>query len=141
MRQFFVSICLAALLFIVISCKKETNSIPTLIQGVWELRTTSGMFSVTYPPGNGNTIKFTDNHYEIASNGQITKRGRYVIIRDLSASAETCLVIPDNKYTNRIIYDFMVNKKIFIQISDNKLTSLSGCFAIDGGSFKEYLKQ
>jgi hypothetical protein len=141
MKYLIVSISLASLLLNIISCKKESNSQFTALEGVWELRQKGGSLTTTYPPGNGNTIEFFGNHYEFISNGQVTKRGRFNIVRDLSAGNGTCLVIPVNQYTNRIIYDYGVNKKIFFQISADKLTFLSGCFAIDAGSFQDYVKQ
>jgi hypothetical protein len=142
MNKKFISLCFGTLFLFVVSCKKESNVISNSIEGLWELRRASGMFSTAYPPGNGHIIKFTDNNYEISVNGQITQSGRYSIVPDSTAESATCLVIPAGQYTNRIIYDNNVTaKKVFIEISGNSLVFLSGCFAYDAGSSSEYARQ
>jgi len=143
MKKILVSVCLGASLLLIFGCKKENNLISNSLQGLWELRQTSGMLTTIYPHGNGHTIKFSGNSFEISSNGQTTQSGQYEIKRDLTAGSETCLVIPAGQYTNRIVYhnNTTNQKKIFLQILDNKLILLSGCFAIDAGSSNEYARQ
>jgi hypothetical protein len=139
MKQLLFLICCVCLFA---GCKKGTNAISSSIQGLWELRHASGMFTTNYAPGNGNTIKFTDGRYETTTNGQPTKSGSYQVVQDLSVGAETCLVIGSGQYTNRIIYDNdLISRKVFVEISNNKLSFLSGCFAYDAGSFVEYERQ
>ena len=49
--------------------------------------------------------------------------------------AEVGLVVPSGQFTNRIIFDGdFVSRKTFIEVSNNKLTLLSGFFPPDGGS-------
>ncbi len=110
------------------------------LQGLWELRKAVGMIVTDYPPGNGTTIRFTGNNYEYTVNGQVDK-GEFEIVKDLSVQEATCLSIPQGEFTERIIYKNMSSdRKIFLKISGNRLTFVSGCFAYDGGSFEEYEK-
>jgi len=132
----------AVILLINTNCKKENNNDNNSsegLEGVWELRGARSMLISTYPPGNGHIISFTGNKYEITENGQITRSGEFQVIEDLTASESTCLNIPAGKYTSRIIYDNnMTAAKTFFEISENKLTLVSGCFAVDAGSSLEY---
>src|SRR4030095_2245362 len=127
------------------SCKKENNNDDNSsegLEGVWELRSARSMLTSTFPPGNGHIISFTGNKYEIIDNGQITRSGGFQVIEDLTASESTCLNIPSGKYITRIIYDNnMITTKTFFEVSDNKLTLVSGCFAVDAGSSLEYERQ
>jgi len=133
--------CLLILLFSN-SCKKENNSSAAGLEGVWELRSVSAMLSSTYPPGNGHIISFSGNKYEIRDNGQVTRSGEFEIVKDMTAGASTCLSIQAGKYTSRIIYDNNINTgRTFFELSGNKLTIISGCFAIDAGSSAEYERQ
>ena len=121
------------------SCKKDNSNISSSISGTWELRQISGMLTTNYPAGNGNILKFTETGYEMYSEGQLTKNGKYAVVQDASVSENTCLVFNAGEFINRIIYDNETNAaKEFFQISNNKLTLVSGCFAIDGGAFREY---
>ncbi|HMG68618.1 MAG TPA: hypothetical protein VK588_13060, partial [Chitinophagaceae bacterium] len=133
---------MASILIVGFSCKKENTSNSLTIQGVWEERVASGSFTTTFPPGNDHIITFTTDHYEISSGGQVTKSGSFQVLRDPSAATETCLDIQQGQYVNRIIYDGNTSaKKIFLEISNDKLTFLSGCFAYDGGTSEEYARQ
>lgn len=129
-----------------ISCRKDNvnnnNLTLTSIIGSWELNKEQlGMLPVSYSPGNGNILKFTDSEFQIFSNGQPVKSGQYRIVEDGTVATEVCLVIPTDQYRNRIIYDNnFFDTKIFVQVSENRLTFLSGCFAYDAGNYKEYLR-
>ena len=127
-------------LFIVFgSCNKkshdgsfEENS--KSIEGLWELRKTSSMLVSDYPPGNGRTIKFTGNKYEMRENGQITQSGDFSIIADSTASESTCLNIAAGQYAYRIMYGINISgRKVFLQLTGDTLTFISGCFAVDAG--------
>ena len=134
--------CLLTIFICVISCKKESKKQTDTIQGIWELRKASGSFSIDYPTGNSNTLTFTGNRYEKKENGQIIQSGEFKIITDLTAGESTCLNIISGQYTNRIIYDTNLNgSKIFFELKGNKLTLISGCFALDAGSRLEYERQ
>ena len=133
--------CLLILLF-GNSCKKENNNRAAGLEGIWELRSVSAMLLSTYPPGNGHIISFTSNKYEIRDNGQLTRSGEFEIVKDMTAGASTCLNIRAGEYTSRIIYDNNINTgKTFFELSGNKLTIISGCFAIDAGSSSAYERQ
>lgn len=133
-------------LFIVFgSCDKKSHEgcfeeNPKSIEGLWELRKTSSMLVSDYPPGNGRTIRFTGNKYEMRENGQITQSGKFSIINDRSASESTCLTIAEGQYSNKIIYDNNSNKKVFLQLTGDTLTFISGCFAVDAGVALTYVR-
>jgi len=134
--------CGIYLLFINTGCKKYSEESNTSIQGTWELRMVSGSFQINYPTGNGRTLSFSGDRYEMRENGQITRSGQYEIISDNTASSSTCLNIPSNQYSQRIVYDNNTTAtKVFFELSGNKLTTVSGCFALDAGSLSEYERQ
>jgi hypothetical protein len=124
--------------------KKSGNNQDSIV-GTWELRKTSGGMmpgEQVYPSGNGAILKFDNGHYERYVNGSLTKTGEYEIVSDGTVGQSVCLVMPDGQFTNRIIYDNeTVSEKVFIQVSNNKLTFISGCYALDGGHSSEYERQ
>jgi hypothetical protein len=141
------SILFGSMILVQIACRKDNtnNNNITLISliGSWELkREQSGMLPIiNYTSGNGNILKFTDSDFQIFANGQLIKSGQYSIIGDNSVTAEVCLVIATDQYRNRIIYnDNPSGNKVFVQVFENKLTFLSGCFALDAGNYKEYVR-
>lgn len=126
-----------------LSCKKDNSSSSTSVVGEWELlRVVGSRPLITYPSGNGNVLKFTNTNYQAFESGQLTKSGTYSIIEDGSVEASVCLVVPQDKYRQRLIFDndYGAPKK-FIQITNDTLSVLSGCFAIDGGSNTEYVRK
>ena len=133
------------LVLIITSCKKETkrDNGGDSIHGVWELRKIKGGWSNnTYQPGNGNSISFIGNKYEIKQNGQVTQSGEFILVTDFTVSEATCLNIAAGQYTDRIIFDNTNNTtKVFFELSDNELILLSGCFAYDAGSYRHYERQ
>jgi hypothetical protein len=142
MSRILFLICLAS--FAITSCKKNDTKIveSSSIIGTWELRQVRGNLPPqNFAPGNGNTIVFTDKTYKNYSNGQLVRSGTYDLVADPTASQNTCLVIENGQYTQRIIQDGNTNlPKMFIQISNNQLTFLSGCFALDAGSGTDYAR-
>lgn len=141
MKQIVTTFCFFGIAFLSGSCKKNNTASNELIQGLWELRKVSGQILIDYPPGNGNTIKFEGNKFEFRTSGVVTNSGTYKIERDLTVSAETCLTIPKGEYENIIIYDTRSSdRKFFIKIVGNKLSFITGCFAVDAGSETEYQK-
>jgi len=136
-----VIFCCISLLWLFVGCKKYNSGTNNSIRGTWELRSVSGSFQINYPTGNGRTLTFRGNNYEIRENGSITHSGQFEIIPDNTAASSTCLNINTDQYTNRIVYDNNLNAtKVFFELSGNKLTTLSGCFAFDAGSFSEYVR-
>ena len=147
MKGILFSILFGSMILVQIACRKDSinnNNINLIsLVGSWELkREQSGMLPViNYTSGNGNILKFTDSEFQIFANGQLVKSGQYSIIGDNSVAAEVCLVIATDQYRNRIIYgNNYFDTKIFVQAAENKLTFLSGCFAVDGGHYAEYLR-
>lgn len=146
MKKNLFFILFGTLALVQISCRKDNvnnnNLTLTSIIGSWELNKEQlGMLPVSYSPGNGNILKFTDSEFQIFSNGQPVKSGQYRIVEDGTVATEVCLVIPTDQYRNMIIYDNnFFDTKIFVQVSENMLTFLSGCFAYDAGNYKEYLR-
>lgn len=142
MKYLTMLLCLGQLLVIGMGCRKEINRVSDSLEGLWELRQASGMLTINYAPGNGSTIQFSGNHYVMTENGQVTQSGEFEITEDPSAGTEACLVIPAGQFGNRIIYDKSVgDRKIFLEVADDKLTFLSGCFATDAGSSIHYARQ
>jgi len=94
---------------------------------------------VHYPSGNGNIIEFTDSIYKKYANGNLIKSGYYTITRDTSVREAVGILVAPGQFTDRMIFDNdTVSNKTFIDISDNKLTFLSGFFPFDGGSSVSY---
>lgn len=146
MKSAVPAIFLSILFVLLSACNKETSNADTkrLLLGEWELRKVqSGKAPVVeYPAGNGNTLLFTTAGYKMFVNGQLNNQGSYTIINDTTAQSEVCLVLQPGEYQNRIVYDKSESsKKVFLQISGDTLTFLSGCFAYDGGTYKEYRRK
>ena len=142
-RSATLLLCLLSMLTFAISCKKETVKTKEGLEGVWDLRKISGSWAtLTYTPGSGNNIIFAGTHYEIRENGQLVESGEFEIVADATAGESTCLDIETGKYTQRIDFkNARYPQKVFLELSGNKLTLLSGCFALDGGSRREYERQ
>lgn len=132
---------IAAVVSVNTGCKKESDTTIS-IKGKWELRQISGMLITNYPPGNGAVLKFTATRYERYQNSQLTESGTYVLVPDNTASSSTCLTLPAGHYTSRIEYSNpqTSGEKVFIDLVDNKLYFISGCYAYDGGSTAQYEK-
>src|SRR5215204_3420178 len=128
MENICSKIFLSLLVIFIVSCEKENKVGNTGLEGSWELRSSSSMISSSYPPGNGRIISFTANKYEMKENGQIIRSGEFKVEEDLTAGESTCLNIAPGKYTSRIIYDNNLSAaKAFLDLSENKLTIISGC--------------
>jgi len=130
--------CLVACSLFLASCGKK---IPFSIVGTWEIRASQASIIPTrnYPPGNDSLLIFTPGTYRVSSKGQTLKSGSYNIVRDNSFDA---LVVPSGQYKYRIIYDGNTGgNKIFLQVTGNTLTFLSGDFSVDGGSMLQYEKE
>ena len=72
------------LLFVVLSCKKDEDTIQDRLAGKWELRKIyGGIMNGTpippefYPPGNGNVYEFTKTTLSVYINGQLYGSGTY----------------------------------------------------------------
>lgn len=146
MKYFVVIICLGALIVFLSGCEKnvaieestlEESTDSSFIIGTWELRLAqSGMVpTIEYAAGNGNILKFSGSFYEKYLNGNLIKSGHYNVVKDTSVMDVVGLIIPAGQFTNRIIFDSdFSSRKTFIEVSNNKLTFLSGFFPTDGGS-------
>ena len=128
------------------ACNKNDNkklkSNASLI-GTWELRESSAAMNPTvskFVAGNGNLVIFTDNTYEFRRDGQVVKSGKYKVISDSTVEQSVCLIFPKGEYAQRVSYDGNVEPKRFFQISGNKLSFVSGCYAVDAGHKEEYEK-
>jgi len=149
MKQTLITILLSVFIISFENCKKnstkQNSNIASSIIGNWELRQTSAAMNPTpknYTPGNGNILKFTDTNYETFANGALVKKGQYAITSDATVETNVCLVFSNGQFANRIIFDTAYNtSKVFIQISADKLTFISGCYAYDAGHTEEYQKQ
>ncbi len=138
MNRFILLACIIAPAFFWGSCKKD-NTNTSVIQGDWELR--SSQVSITpvktFDPGNGNKLVFTENTYKAYTNGQLTKSGQYLLVRDTFAPCS----VQEAQVGTRIVYDNDYSGTgVFVTLSGSKLTFYSGCFAVDGGSTQVYEK-
>jgi len=131
--------------FSFVGCIKSTadTAVENSIIGRWELqqRQVGMMPAVDYPAGNANSLTFKEATYEVIENGRVVKSGTYTIMHDASVESEVCLVVPSGEFQNRIVYDNAPSRKVYLQITANKLQLLSGCFALDAGNYETYLKQ
>jgi hypothetical protein len=136
-------ICLSSICFLVMffaECKKDSNYSKSII-GTWELnQNQSGMTpGTTFSKGNGNVLKFTSSTYEIYKDNVLFKSGAYTLIPDTSVETNVCLVLSNKEYKSRIVFDGKDDpRKTFIKISNNELSLVSGCFALDAGSISIY---
>jgi hypothetical protein len=126
--------CGVALLLLLNSCKKDKAPSSSIV-GTWEIQSSRGSIpTITYASGNDSLLKFTSSTYTVYSKGQVVKSGTYSIVADSSFDA---LVVQAGEFTHRIIYDGNdpnTSFKKFLQVSGNKLTFISGNFALDSGS-------
>ena len=146
MKYFAVIFCFTAVICFN-GCKKNNavrnTSNTTSIKGAWELESAyGGTPLVNYPSGNGNDYEFTDSSYKKYTKGNLIKSGYYAIVADTSVREAVGLLITPGQFTNRIIFDNdTLSNKIFIEISNDKLTFLSGPFPVDGGSSITYKRK
>jgi hypothetical protein len=142
MKRFEITVFFGALIIFFSGCKEDSMIIKS-IEGEWELvRVTGSRPVITYPAGNGNVLQFSASNYQLFENRQPVKSGTYTMVEDASAQTSVCLVLGAGEYRNRIIYDNDYNSpKKFIQISNDTLSILSGCFAVDAGSNLEYVRR
>ena len=147
MKPIFFVLLFCSLLLLSFSCKKSSSNKPgyaETIVGSWELRQTSAAMNPTvgtFAPGNGNIIKFTPTEYEIYNGAQLVKKGQYTIVPDPTVESSVCLLFPVGQFTNRIIYDGdTTSNKTFLQITNNRMAFVAGCYAVDAGHRAEYEK-
>ncbi len=133
--------CLTTFTF---SCHKAESKaeVSDSLVGEWELRQTSAAMNPlvgNYPPGNGKIIKFTETRYALYEGTQLMKEGDYTVVADPGVETSVCLVFPAGQFTNRIIYDNdTTSEKQFFQITNNRLSIVAGCYAIDAGHRADY---
>lgn len=133
--------CLTTLAF---SCSKSGSktNVSDLLVGEWELRQTSAAMNPlvgNFPPGNGKVLKFTDTRYSIYDGTQLVKQGEYAVVADAGVETSVCLVFPAGQFANRLIYDNdTTGEKQFFQITNNRLSIVAGCYALDAGHRSDY---
>ena len=128
-----------------LGCKTATidhlsGSAATLL-GKWELREVqAGMTPVkNYAPGNGNSVEFTKTTYKRFSDGILTKSGNYTVVLDNTVMDEVGLVLTPGEFDHRIVFDEDTRAaKIFVHITKDKLTLLSGFLPVEGGTKTVY---
>ena len=102
-------------------CKKNNQEPAPSIIGKWELRLRSGGIvggETTFPPGNGNTLSFSNTSFEKYLNGQIASSGTYNLIKDTFVNGELMdkLILTSPNST----------EQHFIKIENTQFTFLSG---------------
>lgn len=145
MKSITVAIIFCALIFFVLSCKKDTasksndkvNASPTAISHSWELRYQEGGYGPThspyYSPGNGNMWKFTDTTYQVYFEGQISSSGTYYMIKD------TCPATKQLMDAIVLNWGQSYNDTIYVQIAGDTLTMYRGIIASDG-TIEKYVR-
>lgn len=130
MRRLFLLICLSAIILSLNSCKKSGGNNNQSLPGSWELRYLEGGYILSiqtgsYPPGNGNIYKFTDNSYWHYSGGQLIDSGGYRITKDT--------ISPFQKNMDMLTFiNVNTPRSVFFEFSNNNLTIYSGIIAADG---------
>jgi len=132
MKRILTVLGLIAMLAIVgAGCKKSSGGLT--IQGNWELSKISGMAGVTnVAAGNGNTYKFTGNHYYQFTDGTLSASGTFVIIKDDAASV--------SPLAGHIIYDGNASSAQWFYLQDNNTLVLDFGSAVDG-PVKTYVRK
>jgi len=139
MKRFILVICIITPAFFSGSCKKSGHA-SSVIQGDWELRETQASIvpATTFAAGNGNRLVFTATTYQSYASGLLKKSGEYVLVSDTTPE---CYAVGQQAPLTRIVYDNDYSgNAVYIKLSGNKLSFLSGCFAVDGGSMQTYEK-
>ena len=141
-------ICLIVTSLTFYTCQKnnidQEINYPDALVGEWELQEVqAGMTPViNYEPGNGNRLEFKNKTYKKFSEGILTSSGNYTVVLDTSALEEIGLVLTPGEFENRIIFDRdTASSKIFLNISNDQLTLLSGYFPLDAGSKIVYIRK
>jgi hypothetical protein len=122
-------------------CKKNASQGSGSLSGTWELRETSAAMNPVlsrFEAGNGNKIAFGNTGYKIFKDGLVVKSGQFNVVQDTTVEASVCILVPDGKFTNRVVYADSTMAKIFYQVEGNKLTFLTGCYAYDAGHSEVY---
>jgi hypothetical protein len=142
MKKVYSILLTGSIICILFACKKNNNkSDNNSLIGYWELAETSGgmMPARQHGPGNGNVIELTASTYKHYRNGLLVQSGSYFTVPDNSVEKNVCLVIEDDRYTRRIIFDTAQAKQFYDVHGDgDKLSFISGCYAIDAGHQEEY---
>jgi hypothetical protein len=122
---------------------KEKNIPSTSLYGSWELRQQqSGMIPVVaYPAGNGTGLLFTKDSFETRINGNLVQSGTYTLVEDPDVQTEVGLTFPAGRFNRRIVFKDSTTAKIYLDISNDTLTLVSGYFPTDGGSMRIYVRQ
>jgi hypothetical protein len=143
MKKVFGIMLISCIMLTMFACKKNSGdkSENNSLIGYWELAETSSamMPARQHGPGNGNVIEITATTYKKFGNGQVIKSGVYTTMEDNTVEQNVCLVIEDDRYTRRIVFDTAFSAtKSFYEIRNGKLAFISGCYAYDAGHREEY---
>ncbi len=97
-------------------CKKDSeNELQNKLNGTWELRTAGGGYSsmfITYPAGNGNTIRFSGSHQytrtDIIDGDTTTSSGTYTTTKGNTCYSSDVMFIKfsDGGLDNSSILEF-----------------------------------
>ncbi len=112
-----------------VSCKKDVSD-PDSLEGVWEMRQMTGaqipMSPADTQAGNGTTIRFYGQNFEMRAAGKVVLDGSYVILK---ASAE----IDGISYSQRIVFND-IDQKIYLRLKGTELKLCYGTIAADGAT-------
>ena len=142
-----IVLCVLWVAMCCLSCQKanENKKNPvTFLEGKWELRKVQAGMSpeVNFKPGNGTRLEFKDSTYKRFEKGILSMTGHYSLVADNTAMQETGLVLTPGEFDKRVIFDKDdTSSKIFLNISGEELTLLSGFFPVDGGTKTIYSRE
>ncbi|SKA13331.1 hypothetical protein SAMN04488128_1021005 [Chitinophaga eiseniae] len=117
-----------------VSCKKDKNTPPEVLEGTWELRRHQSDVLLVSTSGNGELFRFTGNSYEQRSQDRVTRSGTFRLTKGFNANGAL---------DDRIIFDNQTdaNATTFYQLTGDSLTIMYGSLSNNGsGAIVSYKK-
>jgi hypothetical protein len=113
------------------SCKKDTVSSATTLNGSWELRYVVGIqvanADPNFKPGNGNIYTFDNGKYQIYQQSKVVDSGTYVIQKD-----ERQINNNTSTHSVQITSKVYSSRNLYIKLSASTLIVFDGVIAADG---------
>jgi len=138
MKQLFKVMMSLLVLLALFSCKKQKSEPAPTLEGSWELRRTEGGYRMAnaprfdnFNPGNGSTLKFIGNTYEVYESGKLRDRGTF----EMEAQTPT-VSYPDANFVIKFKGSDRTQRfdglQMSISLSSNKLKLYIGVVVMDG---------
>ena len=150
MKNLLSFTCGFAILLTVFSCKKsnEESPISGKLEGTWELRQSYSMAGkLNYAAGNGTTLTFKGDTFEMYQSASKVNSGGFQIKEDGNVAQEVGLTIPDGVFPQYLSFSglsapdrYPSDSKIYFRTTKDSLYTIEGFFPSDGGSASSYVK-